>query len=140
MRKKDMVKSLCSFLTAALVVSFVAVPAQAYDFQARYAELSVSSAEPLDRYTFEAEVINLGSNSVLVGPTVEFEYRKSGGVWTEFYSRLLPTMNSGVKRTFSREHSQSLRGTYSYRACVTTVPGDTDPENNCSSPVSITIR
>ena len=102
--------------------------------------MSVSSAAPLVRYTFEAEVINRGGHSTLLGPTVEFEYRKSGGVWTEFYSRILPKMNRGLRRTYSSEHSQSLAGTYSYRACVTSVPDDEDVENNCSSTVTIRIR
>ena len=79
-----MAKSIYALLGAALAVSLVAGPARAYDFQARDASLSVSSSAPFVRYTFEAEVVNRGGDSTLVGPTVEFEYRKSGGVWTEF--------------------------------------------------------
>ena len=134
-----MAKSIYALLGAALAVSLVAGPARAYDFQARNASLSTSSSAPFVRYTFEAEVVNRGGDSTLVGPTVEFEYRKSGGVWTEFYSRILPKMNRGVRRTFSSEHSQPVAGTYRYRACVTSVPDDTDVENNCSSTVTIGI-
>ena len=126
---------------AALAVPLFAGSAQAApDFEARNPSLSASSAKTLETYTFKAEVINLGDSATLVGATVELEYRKSGqSAWTEFYTRILPLLNHGVKRTYSNTHWQSATGTYEYRACVTSASDDSDSGNNCSSSTSITI-
>ena len=86
-------------LAAVLVVPlFVGSARAAPDFEARNASLSVVSAGTLVRYTFEAEVINRGDDATLLGPTVEFEFRRSGqSSWTEFYTRVLPLLDHGGK-------------------------------------------
>ena len=49
-------------------------------------------------------------------------------------------LHPGESLEHANNTSETIPGTYYYRACVEDVTGDSNPANNCSSPVRVTVR
>ena len=101
--------------------------------------VSDATLTPEQSFAFSATVRNEGG-ATAEATTLHYWYRPSGGSWTEVGSDPVAQLSASEASLESiRLTGPTQAGPYQYAACVASVSGESNAENNCSSPVEVTV-
>ena len=101
--------------------------------------VSEAPLTPGQSFTFSATVWNQGEGETEAA-TLTYWQRPSDGSWTEVGTDFVDVLSaSGTSHEWIRLTAPTQAGSYDYAACVSSVSGESDSDNNCSSLVQVTV-
>ena len=115
-------------------------PGAGPDLVVQWPAASEATLVPGQPFTFSATVRNAGGGEA-AATTLVYRHRPEGESWTEVGTDVVDGLSASfTSHEWIRLTAPMEAGVHDYAACVETVSGESDTDNNCSSLVRVTVK